>query len=99
MSRKPQGISIVLGLISGLVGGVVASPFLAGTPVFAEKAFQEPKVIRAEKFEIVDKNGRVRGEFGLRSDGTPVLRLYDEDGIPRVGFSPKADEGNMWSVR
>lgn len=99
MSSKPQGLSIVLGLISGLVGGAVSSPFLAGTPVFAEKALQEPKVIRAEKFEVVDKNGKVRGELGLRSDGTPILRLYDEDGNPRVGLSPKNDEGQIWSVR
>jgi hypothetical protein len=99
MNRKPQGTSIVLGLIAGLAGGVVSSLFLVGTPVFAEKAFQEPKVIKAEKFEIIDKNGRLRGEFGLRSDGTPILRLYDEDGNPRVGFSPKSDEGQIGSVR
>jgi hypothetical protein len=67
--------------------------------VFAEKTPGEATVIRAEKFEVVDKNGRVRGELGLRSDGVPVLRLYDEDGNPRVGFSPKADEGSMWAIR
>lgn len=99
MNDKSQGISLALGFISGLVGGVVASQFLTEAPGFAEKAFHEPKVIRAEKFEIVDQNGRVHGEFGLRSDGTPVLRLYDEDGNPKVGFSPKADEGSMWSIR
>jgi hypothetical protein len=77
----------------------VSSQFLVGTPVFAEKTPQETKIIRAEKFEVVDKDGKVRGELGLRSDGVPVLRLYDEDGVPQVGFSPRGDEGRVWSVR
>jgi len=99
MSSKPQGVTVALALISGLVGGTIANQFFAGVPVFAERTPQETKVIRAEKFEVVDKEGRGRGELGLRSDGVPVLRLYDEDGTPRVGLSPKGDEGNVWSVR
>ncbi|HXG18061.1 MAG TPA: hypothetical protein VNN62_03165 [Methylomirabilota bacterium] len=99
MGRLQHATTIVWALCAGLVGGGVSSQFLAGTPALAEKTIQEPQVIRAEKFEVVDKNGRVRGELGLRSDGVPVLRLYDEDGAPRVGFSPKADEGHLWSVR
>jgi hypothetical protein len=99
MRRTQQGMTVVLALASGLVGGVVSSQFLTGTPVFAERTPQETKIIQAEKFEVVDKDGRVRGELGLRSDGVPVLRLFDDDGTPRVGFSPNGDEGNLWSVR
>jgi hypothetical protein len=99
MSRKQRGITVALALTSGLVGGVVSSQFLMSVPVFAEKPPQETQVIQAERFEVVDKDGKVRGELGLRNDGVPVLRLYDEDGAPRVGFSPKGDEGSMWSAR
>ena len=99
MGRIQQATTMVWALCAGVVGGGVSSQFLAGTPVLAEKTAQEPQVIRAERFEVVDKNGKVRGELGLRSDGVPVLRLYDEDGAPRVGLSPKADEGQLWSVR
>jgi hypothetical protein len=99
MSSKPQGGTIAIALISGVIGGTGANLFLVGTPASAERTAQETKIIRAEKFEVVDKNGRVRGELGLRHDGVPVLRLYDEDGNPRVGFSPKADEGSVWSTQ
>jgi hypothetical protein len=99
MSSKQHGVTVALALVSGLVGGTVSSQFFVGVPVFAEKAPQETQVIRAERFEVVDEDGKIRGELGLRSDGVPILRLYDEDGAPRVGLSPKGDEGNMWSVR
>src|SRR5262249_16335273 len=99
MSRTQQGMTVVLALASGMVGGVVSSQFLTGTPVFAERTPQEMKVIQAEKFEVVDKDGRVRGELGLRSDGGPILRLFDDHGTPRVSFSPKGDEGSIWSGR
>lgn len=98
MGSKQQGVTVALALASGLVGGMAASQFV-GAPVFAGRTPQETNVIQAEKFEVVDKKGKVRGELGLRSDGVPVLRLYDEDGTPRVGFSPKGDEGSTWPVR
>src|SRR5262245_16011227 len=99
MSRVQQMGTVALALVSGFLGGTMSNQFLAGTPVLADNPSQETKIIRAERFEVVDKTGRVRGELGLRSDGTPILRLYDEEGNPRVGFSPKNDEGQMWSVR
>ncbi len=97
MGRTQLVITVALALGSGLVGGI-ASQFFTGTPALADKTSQEPQVIRAERFEVVDKNGVVRGELGLRGDGTPILRLYDEDGNPQVGFSPKGDEGHVWSA-
>jgi hypothetical protein len=99
MSSNQLGRTIAIALISGVSGGIGSSLFLVGTPVLAERTAQETKIIRAEKFEVVDKDGRVHGELGLRHDGVPVLRLYDEDGNPRVGFSPKGDEGGVWSGR
>lgn len=99
MPGSQQTATVGPALVSGLVGGALSSQLLSEAPVFAEKTSQETTTCRVEKFEVVDKNGRVHGELGLRSDGTPVLRLYDESGNPRVGFSPKGDEGNMWSVR
>lgn len=99
MSKNQHGMTVVLALASGLVGGVVSSQFFMGAPVFAEKTSEAAKIIQAEKFEVVDATGKVRGELGLRSDGVPILRLYDENGVPRVRFSPEGDEGSVWSVR
>lgn len=39
--------------------------------------------VRAPAFEIIDGNGKVRGELGLR-DGNPGLFLKDESGVDRL---------------
>ena len=41
------------------------------------------KVARAERFELVDKNGKARAQLGVTEDG-PSLALTDEEGKPRV---------------
>jgi len=57
--------------------------------------------VRAQRFVVVDDSGKGRGEFGMRSNGEPVLRLWDRDvsisamvemdayGMPRVAFETK----------
>jgi len=74
MNSKPQGISIALGLIAGLIGGVVSSQFLTGAPVCAEKIPQEATVIRAEKFEVVDE---LVASFTKRTKSCKEKRLSD----------------------
>lgn len=59
MSRKQHTLTVVLSLIAGLVGGMVSSQFFMGQPVYAEKKPTQEKVVRAEKFELVDKNNKV----------------------------------------
>jgi hypothetical protein len=40
-----------------------------------------PKVVRAQRFEVVDAEGRVRGEIGLGTDGhTPGLMFCNDKG-------------------
>ena len=59
MSRKQHSLTVVLALIAGLVGGVISSEFFMGRLVYAEKKPTQEKVVRAEKFELVDKNNKV----------------------------------------
>ncbi len=37
-------------------------------------------VVRAHRFELVDKDGRTRGGIGFTDDGTPAIILADDDG-------------------
>lgn len=57
-----------------------------GTP--AEAAGQAksgvPEVIRAQKFELVDEEGKVRAVLGLGRDGAPNLDLSDAKGLKRA---------------
>ncbi len=67
-----------MAVFAGLLGGVVSSWLFVGTPVFAQKT-EVAGVIRAERFEVVDKNGKFRAVFYLW-EGEPSLALFDKNG-------------------
>jgi len=96
MNRKQYLFTLLLALLSGLIGGVLSIWFLMPPSVLVQDAPQ--KVITAENFQLVDKHGKVRGEFGVRDYAAalqavtdielkftgdllvPGLRLFSEDG-------------------
>lgn len=43
-----------------------------------------PEVIRAQRFDLVDAEGRVRGRLSIASSSGPALLLYDENGTVRA---------------
>jgi len=51
----------------------------------APSAGPEDETLRATRFELVDTQGRVRGELSIR-DGTPVFSLLDEAGRDRLSL-------------
>lgn len=83
MGKKQSLLTIVLAVVAGFIGGGVSSWILTGRAVFAQPTPEQAKVIRAERFEVVDKDGKVRAGLGL-ADGGPGLRLYDKDEKPRA---------------
>lgn len=62
MNKKQYGLLLMVAVVAGLVGGVVSSWFLMGSPVFAQKAPEHEKVLQAERFEVVDQAGKGRAE-------------------------------------
>jgi hypothetical protein len=46
-----------------------------------------PDVIRAQKFELVDAEGRVRAALEVKDDGTAQLELCDEKDRPRAALT------------
>lgn len=58
MKNKQYPIIIVLALISGFIGSALSSYFFMGNPAFADKKSKPAKVIEAEEFRVVDKNGK-----------------------------------------
>lgn len=73
------GISVVLGFLAGFLGGQWATPPAKEKPVSA--------VIRAERFELTDSNGRARGRFEVDSQGVARLVLGGQDGASLVNLS------------
>ena len=84
MSKKQYSLIVVLAFVGGLVGGVVSSQLLLGQPAHAEKKAKSLKVIEAEEFRVVDKDGRKRAQLMLTDLGSPALILRDENELIRL---------------
>lgn len=72
-------------LVVGAVGVIIAA--CAGIP--AEAAPDKGgvhKVVRAERFEVVDQNGKARVTLGADKDGSG-LTLWDEKGTPHASLA------------
>ena len=78
-------------LIFGFIGGILTDRFLRDQAVYAERSSEPAKVIAAEQFLVVDKDGRPKARLGLWPNGRPGLFVYDADGIPRTSFNVVAD--------
>src|SRR3972149_6409016 len=76
MGARRHGLLVMLPAAAGFVGGLVSSWLFVGSPALAEKT--PAKVIRAERFELVDGGGAVRAALAATSDG-PSLGLFDEN--------------------
>jgi hypothetical protein len=70
-----------------LVVTVAAVAYAAGQ---AKAAAPVQAVVRAQKFELVDRNGKERTVLALM-DGQPVLALLDEKGLWRAALSLDSD--------
>lgn len=78
MDKKQYVLTLLVAVIAGLVGGVVSSQLFVGVPAFAQKTPQQAKVIQAEKFELVDRGGKIRGALGVTPEDKVVLILFDK---------------------
>lgn len=86
MSRSRDALMVMVALVAGLVGGVVSSELLRGTPIFVQKAPQLGKVLQAERFEVVDQAGKTLAALGTAPDGSPNLTLFDQAGKLRAAL-------------
>jgi hypothetical protein len=84
MNTKQFGAVLVTVFIAGLLGGVAASALFPRPSRIAT-------VLKAERFEVVDKDGRPRALLGVLGTGEPGLQLYDQDENGRVDLSLKAN--------
>lgn len=68
-------ISAVLGLLAGFLGSRLAAPPAAA-------------VLQAQRFQLVDQNGRVRGQLEVGPQGLARLALFGQNGaMPLVSLT------------
>ena len=86
MSRNDGFRVLALAVAGGFLGGVVGR-WWPPPVAFAQAAATPPaQVVRAERFEVVDKDGKRRGRFDALPNGTVRLLLYDTEGKIRTGL-------------
>jgi hypothetical protein len=64
MKTKPQVLIIFLASLAGFIGGLISHHVFETRPAFAVKETQHRKVVMAEEFRVVDKDGKIIGSFG-----------------------------------
>jgi hypothetical protein len=83
-------LTLTLSLAAGLLGGTL-SRWVTPTTVFAQAQLAAPREIRAQRFTLVDENGRIRGVFAIESPapingveikgaGNAIIKLFDNSG-------------------
>lgn len=87
MTKKQCSLMLVLALVAGLVGGVVSGQFLVGQNAFAEKEPKPTKIISAERFFLMDEDGRPRATLGTTAEGVSLV-FMDESGNVRSSITP-----------
>jgi hypothetical protein len=83
VNTKQFSLVLVTVFIAGLLGGVAAS-------MLFPRPSRTAKVLKAERFEVVDQDGKPRALLGVLGSGEPGLQLYDRDENGRVDLSLKA---------
>jgi hypothetical protein len=84
MTRKESMCMLTVALGAGLVGGMLSGWMLRGEPVVAQATPPPAKVLAAEEFRIVGKDGKVRAALGVQGDGATSLTFYDGKGAARA---------------
>jgi hypothetical protein len=65
MKTKPQLFIILLASLAGFMGGLISNHIFKTSPAFAVKAPKYQKVVIAEEFRVVDKDGKILGSLGI----------------------------------
>jgi hypothetical protein len=80
-------------LLAATAGLLVAHMFRAAPVIEAVQAAPQaaPEVLRAQRFELVDKRGRVVAQLHLGEDGGGNIRLRSADGMVRVKLGATTD--------
>ncbi len=111
MKRKQQLVIILLASFAGFIGGFISNQIFQAKSAFAVKEPNHQKVVIAEEFRVVDKDGKIIGSFGNPAylfdifpvideslAPVPQLRLGQEKGF-QIILSAGADAGSRITMK
>ena len=89
-------LSVFASLATGVALGILLDGSFNPGPAMAQDA--SSKTVKAEKFELVDHNNKVRGIFDMGTGDEPNLQLFDSNGVARVRIAVAADGAPLMTV-
>jgi len=100
LNRTQFATLIAITIIAGWIGGAVSGWVFGRGNVFAQKIITPEKIIRAERFEVVDENNRVLAVLGRRvpdprspqSIGTRLV-FYNDQGRGQIFMGQESGSG------
>jgi len=95
MNRKQFGLTILLALIAGLIGGMVSTHLFTDQNLYLVKSTKPQKVFEAEEFHVVDKNGEILAKFGMSNiyySPAVELRMFTQGYRKKSGILMVAKE-------
>ncbi len=98
MKKHEFRILLLVLLMAGFLGGAVSSLLTVKTAFAEKKSAPHADFIKAENFELVDKQGRTRAKLTMGSDEEPVLLAYDKNGKPTAAYGLNAGGGPMQNM-
>lgn len=82
MDWRDRYVLIAISLLSGLIGGLLAGVVVMKKLIALQGSEKTPKVITSESYQLLDRHGRLRAAMMPVSDEETVLALFDKDGKP-----------------
>lgn len=80
MTKSQFRLLILLTVLSGLVGGMLADLLSRGLPAAMAQPASASQIIKGQGFQLVDAAGEPRADLRLCADGSPALTLADAAG-------------------
>ncbi len=91
-NRRPW-LYALLALAGGFIGGTMAIQLAPGESIAAAKA-ATMRVVKAEKFVLVNRAGTQRGALLIEGDGTSAIALSDDEGRNRAELRVTKEGGS-----
>ena len=82
MKTKQQLFIILLASFAGFMGGLISNQIIETRPAFAVKEPKYQKVVIAEEFRVVDKDGKIIGSLGTPGYLLDIFPIIDESQAP-----------------
>jgi hypothetical protein len=82
MKKKQPLFIILLAMFAGFAGGLISNQIFQTKPAFAKKALIHQKVVIAEEFRVVDKDGKILGSFGTPGYLSDIFPKIDPSQAP-----------------